>query len=129
MGHPNEDLLRKGYSAFMAGNIETVLGILDESIVWNVPGRSPIAGTYKGPQEVLGFFGKLAEHSGGTFSLDVVDICANDTYGYVNVRGTATRDGKSIDQAGMHVWRIVNGKAVEFLSYTEDQYVEDEFFS
>jgi hypothetical protein len=36
MAHPNEDLLRRGYEAFGAGDIDTVLGIFDHGIVWHV---------------------------------------------------------------------------------------------
>jgi ketosteroid isomerase-like protein len=36
MAHPNEDLLRRGYEAFAAGDINTVLAIFSDDIAWHV---------------------------------------------------------------------------------------------
>jgi uncharacterized protein len=46
---------------------------------------------------VFGFFGRLAEETGGTFRLDVHDIIANDEHTAVLATLTATRGDKSIE--------------------------------
>ena len=43
----------------------TVLGVLDKQIRWHVPSQSPLSGDYSGHEEVLGFFKKSMELSGG----------------------------------------------------------------
>jgi ketosteroid isomerase-like protein len=129
MSHPHEDLLRSAYAAFGQGDIPTVMATMAADIVWTVPGRTGFAGTYKGHDEVLGFFGKLMEAAEGTFTLEVLDVCANDSYVYAQVHETASRNGATLDQYGVHVWKMAGGKAVEFFGMSRDPYAEDEFFA
>lgn len=74
MAHPNEDLVRRGFAAFGAGDIATLGELFADDIVWHVGGRSPISGDYKGKDEVFGFFAQLAERAGGTLHVDVHDV-------------------------------------------------------
>jgi uncharacterized protein len=41
------------YEAFSRGNIQSVLTMLAEDILWHVPGRGPLSRNYRGPDEVL----------------------------------------------------------------------------
>ena len=43
MSHPNEEVLRRGYEAFAKGDLDTVMSIFDEDIVWR-PGAGPWRG-------------------------------------------------------------------------------------
>jgi ketosteroid isomerase-like protein len=67
--------------------------------------------------------------SGGTFSIDIHDILANDGHAVVMVRARAKRSGKSLDVQECHVWHLSNGKATEFWDVTFDLYAADEFWS
>jgi hypothetical protein len=42
--NPNLETLRVGYEALVAGNLDTVAGLLAEGIKAHVPERSPVAG-------------------------------------------------------------------------------------
>lgn len=57
--HPNLELLRRGYAAYGAGDMDTINELLADDVVWHVAGRSPIAGDYSGKEQVFGLFGKL----------------------------------------------------------------------
>ena len=127
--HPNAELVRRGYDAFSKGDMDTINEIFADDIVWHIPGRSPLAGDYKGKNEVFGFFGQLAERSGGTFSLDVHDILGNDEHVVAMTQERAERGGQSLDVHGVHVWHVRDGKAVEFWGVTDDAYAEDDFWS
>ncbi len=59
----NIETAKKGYAAFAASDIETVLGIFDDNVEWVVPGNSTVSGTYRGKAEVTEWFAKLAEQS------------------------------------------------------------------
>ena len=96
MAHSNEDLLRRGYEAFATGDIDTVLTAFADDIAWHVGGSNQTSGDYHGHQEVMGFFVKLMELSGGSFRLDVHDILANDTHGIVLATAHGQRDGSSL---------------------------------
>jgi hypothetical protein len=55
-----------------------VLGILDKGIRWHVPGQSPLSGDYIGHEQVLGFFQKSMELSGGTLRIELHEFVASD---------------------------------------------------
>ena len=57
----NKELIKKGYAAFSSGDVETVMDLFDDDIVWVQPGKSVISGTYRGKAEVMELFGELAE--------------------------------------------------------------------
>jgi ketosteroid isomerase-like protein len=129
MAHPNADLLRHGYDAFAKGDIPTALGVMAEDITWHVPGRSPLSGDYKGHEEVLGFFAKSMELSGGTLRIDIDQILCEDERAVILCTVSAERNGQSWSSPEIQVWRVVDGKAVEFQEFAGDQQTEDEFWS
>lgn len=57
----NKEIIRRGYEAFAAGDVETVMSLFDDNIEWVQPGGSVLSGTYHGKGEVGGFLAKLAE--------------------------------------------------------------------
>jgi ketosteroid isomerase-like protein len=57
----NIEIVKKGYDAFAAGDIETVMSLFDDNIEWVQPGRSTVSGTYHGKGEVSAYLAKLAE--------------------------------------------------------------------
>jgi uncharacterized protein len=129
MAHPNEDLVRRGFAAFGTGDIATLRELLADDVIWHVGGRSPITGDYKGIDEVLGFFAQLAERAGGTFRVDVHDLLANDEHVVALVKGTAERDGKTLNDNGAQVFHVQGGKVTEEWFHAGDQYATDEFWS
>ncbi len=123
MGHPNEDLLRKGYDAFSRGDLNA-LPFADD-IVFHIPGDSPLAGDYKGKPQVLGFLGQVMERSGGSFRLEVHDLAASNDHviGLTNHRGR--RNGKSAAYNSVHVWHIKDGKLAELFEFPEQPAFDD----
>ena len=59
----NIELIKKGYDAFTAGDVETVMSLLDDNIEWVQPGDSAISGTYHGKAELGEYLSRLAEKS------------------------------------------------------------------
>jgi ketosteroid isomerase-like protein len=128
MAHPNEDLVRRGFAAFRTGDIATLRELFADDILWHVGGRSPIAGDYKGKDEVLGFFAQLAERAGGTFRVDIHDVLANDEHVVALVKGTAEREGKTLNDNGAQVFHVQGGKVTEEWFHPGDQHANDDFW-
>ena len=59
----NKELIRKGYEAFAAGDVETVMSLFDDDVEWVQPGESTVSGTFHGKTEVMEYMGRLAEKS------------------------------------------------------------------
>ena len=114
MAHPNQELLQGGYEAFGRGDIPAVLEVFADDIKWHVSGRSTVAGDYEGHDEVLGFFERLMDLSGGTFKLEIHDFTASDDHVVVLTSETAQRGANSIRDNNVHVWHVKDGKATEF---------------
>ncbi|MDQ3677801.1 MAG: nuclear transport factor 2 family protein [Actinomycetota bacterium] len=130
MTQSDAELLRSGYEAFAGGDVPAVLALFSEDIAWHVSGRSPIAGDYRGHDEVLGFFGALGERSNGTFKLDVQQILdSGDGTVVALVTETAHREGARLDVSAVHVWQLREGKATSFRGFMADDYAVDEFWS
>src|SRR2546421_2339807 len=102
MSHANEDTLRTVYDAFAKGDVATVMGLLTDDIKYHISGGSLVSGDYSGKDEVLGFFGKLMQLSGGTFQLEVLDILANDEHGVTLTMERGQREGKTLERSEEH---------------------------
>jgi ketosteroid isomerase-like protein len=59
----NIELVKKGYEAFAAGDIDTVMSLFDDNTEWVQPGDSAISGTYHGKRELGELVSRLAEKS------------------------------------------------------------------
>lgn len=130
MAHPNEELLRGGYEAFARGDLDAVRSLFSEDIAWHIPGRTPMSGDYRGHDEVFGFFGQVFELSGGTFSVEVHDILANDDHAVALVTEHAERPGRgTLDAKEAHVWHLAGGKATEFWGAPFDLHATEAFWS
>ena len=126
--HPNATVARKMVTAFRQGDLATVGATFADDAVWDLPGRSVVAGRYHGPDEIIGFLAKAFELSGGSLSLELIDITASD-WGAVQVqRVTADHDGRTLDCVEVLAHQIVDGKIVHTY-HRPDQYAIDAFFS
>ena len=126
--HPSASLLANGYRAFAARDIPAVLGVFAHDIGWRVPGDNPVSGSYKGHEEVVGFFSQLMGRSGGTFSLDVHDIVVGDGRVVALVTEHAGAGAAILASPAAHIWRLADGKLTEFTEYHEDQAAVDAFW-
>jgi ketosteroid isomerase-like protein len=127
MANANEEMLRTVYDAFTKGDVATVMGLATDDITYHVSGRGRVSGDYSGKGEVLGFFGKLMELSGGTFHLEVLDILANSEHGITLTMERGQREGRTLENRAVHVWDIRDGKCARFRGYNEEGW--DEFWS
>jgi ketosteroid isomerase-like protein len=121
--------MRRGYAAYVGGDMNVINELFADDIVWHVAGRSLIAGEYRGKQEVFGFFAKLQEMSQGTSTLEVHDLLASDDHGVAIVVESATRNGRAFQGQATHVLHLHDGKVTEFWDAHPDQYASDEFWS
>lgn len=121
MAHPNQDLAMQAYKAFAARDMATLDRLMADDVRWHVAGTSAVSGDYDGKQQVFELFGALSERSGGTFSLDIHDILANDDHAVALVKTVAEGDGQRLEDDAVHVMHVKDGRVVSFYSYQWDQ--------
>ena len=127
--HPNVELTRQGYEAFAKGDLATLSELMADGVTWHVLGVGSLDGTYRGREDVFGFFGRLAEETGGTFRLDVHDVLANDGHAVALCTLSASRGGKSIEVPVANVSHMRDGKITEFWSSTTDPQASIDFWT
>src|SRR5262245_8005094 len=129
MGESNAVIVRKAYEAFAQGNIPAVFAAFDAGITWHVPGHSPLSGDYTGHDQIGGFFQRIIELSDGAFSIAVNNVLSDGDLVVVLAVINARRNEVSASFPAVHVWRMKNGKAIEFREYSGDEQREDRFWS
>jgi ketosteroid isomerase-like protein len=129
MSEANAAIIRKAYQDFAQGDIPAVFAAFDPAITWHVPGHSPLSGDYRGHEEIAGFFGRTMELSGGIFGIELHNVLADGDLVVVLATVTAQRGGVAASFPEVHVWRLRDGKAVEFREYQGDEQREDRFWS
>jgi ketosteroid isomerase-like protein len=120
MTQSNVEILQDLYASFAAGDVPAVVAAFADEMTWQIPGDSPIAGSFTGADEIVGLFGTLAEISGGTYRQDVTDMLFNDDDSVaVFVTGHAERKGRSASFDQIHVWKLAGGKTLSFRSFQD----------
>jgi ketosteroid isomerase-like protein len=130
MAHPNEDLVRKGYKAFGEGDMATLGSLYSSDAVHAATGNNPLAGDYKGVDDILAYYGKLFEVSGGTFKAELqsVKVEGDDTV-LATHRNSGQRDGKTLDQDETLTFTIADGKIARIEESHSDPAAYDAFWS
>lgn len=130
MAHPNETLIREAYAAFSRGDLEWLRNnAFSESVTYHIAGKSMIAGDYEGVDAVLGFFVRLAEETGGTFKVELVDVLANDERAVALHKGSGTRGGAKLEAMELLLFAMSDGKVTEVWPHPRDLYAVDAFWS
>lgn len=126
----NVDIITGIYTAFGTGDIDAVLAVLADDIVWMEAENFPYADNnpYVGPQAVLE--GVFARVGGEWDNFSVVDIqvldMANDMVLVTGrYQGTNKATGKSVDAQVVHHYTLKDGKAIKFQQYTDTKQFAD----
>jgi uncharacterized protein len=123
-----ESVVRRAYQNFESGDLDLLGVVMAQDVIWHEPGRSRLAGDYKGPQAVLGFLGQLKARSGGTFKVEILDVLSEPERVVVFQRETATRNGNALDVIAAVDFEIHHAKITEVTVYQADTYTFDEFW-
>jgi uncharacterized protein len=96
------ELLHAAQGAFYAGGPEAPLrALLTDDIVWTVPGRNAIAGTYRGIDEVMAYFARRRDLAQRSFRMHPGEVLVGTDHVAVLTDGSATIGGRE------HRWSTV----------------------
>jgi len=118
MSEANVAVVRGLYEAFARGDIPAVLGAMSPDLVWNEAENFIYAdgNPYRGPEAVLtGVFARLGSEWDGFVAKPEEYLDAGDTVVALGrYAGTYKATGRPLDAWMAHVWRLEDGRAVEF---------------
>ena len=119
--HPNEQLLRDLDQAQIRGDVQTLFGFFVDDVVAHFPGKSSVAGEYKGKGQFLKMFERWLERT-PEFTFDPHAYFADDQHGVCIQFSHYKRGKEQLDSNDVIVYHFRDGKISEvwFLSYDED---------
>ncbi|MBV9323606.1 MAG: nuclear transport factor 2 family protein [Chloroflexi bacterium] len=124
MGHPNEHRLRDLYALFARGDMPGFLAGCTDDVVFTVPGPNQITRGQASAVFTKENFGDLVtpvmQISGGSFSEEVIDVCANDEHGVLLLVHRLQREGKPVEYRTAHVVQLTDGKIAAWQEWPGD---------
>jgi ketosteroid isomerase-like protein len=123
-------LVRRGYEAINAPDLETLAELFDENASWHTPGLSPLAGDAIGRAAVLAKFGRYVGETGGTFRADLQRVLTDEDGRVLGIHhNTAERNGRNLDVYCCVVFELRNCRIVDGREHFHDLHAWDEFWS
>lgn len=121
--------VEKLYRTLAAGDVPTVLGLLDDKVEWTEASGFPYSGTYYGPQAVLeGVFAKTAAEWDG-YKVEPSRLVAegDEIVSLGTYSGTYKATGKSFSARFAHSFAVKGGKVVRFEQIVDSAEVNKPF--
>ncbi|MEU6740181.1 nuclear transport factor 2 family protein [Streptosporangium sandarakinum] len=128
--HPNAGVVRSAYDALAKNDLDHVRdSLLADDVVFHVPGRGALAGDHRGKEEVIGYLRRLGEVTKGALRFEPEAFLADDDRVAAILRVVGERGGRVLDERGVHVFRVADGRITERWSFPQDSYAVDEFLA
>ena len=119
----NTRLVQSAYEAFGRGDLAALGDVMADDVEWMNPGDpadDPNAGTLKGKEAVLGWFGGLASTLDFTTFEPREFIAQNDNVvSLVYAEATVRDTGRVLLNHEAHVWTFRDGKIARFQNYQD----------
>jgi uncharacterized protein len=127
--HPNAALIRRGYAAFSAGDVETLKELIAADAVQHMPGKNMFSGDHHGIDDILAMYGQLSQETGGTFRVDLEEVYANEDTVVTVYHSTGDRGGQHLDSRHALLFMMRDGRAVDLNDIAVDMDAEDRFWA
>lgn len=125
----NVELVRRGYTAFNAGDMATLSDMFAEDAVWYVAGSGVLSGIKQGRDAVLAYFGELGARTQGSFQANLEDIVGGENHTVAIQQTRAENNGKTLDMATVITFVVRDGKITEGREFFEDTAKADDFWT
>jgi ketosteroid isomerase-like protein len=124
--HPNEKVLRDLDEAQMNDDVEGFLSHFADDVVVNMPGKSALAGIYKGKDQFMEVFQRFMERT-PEYSFEPHAYLADDEHGVSLQRSHYKRGDQRLDTNDTFICHFREGKVSEVWFSTDDPYGTDAF--
>jgi len=119
-------VLRDYAQAWLAGDLERVLGAYHDEIVLHYMGESPLAGTHVGKDAVFPVLGQ-ASYRASRKLVDIEDVLVGDTLGALLATEDLGEPPRRVRR--ILLYRVKDGQLRECWLYDEDQRFVDALWS
>jgi ketosteroid isomerase-like protein len=125
----NAEAVRGLFAAFARKDAFALRSAFAPEAVWVVPGDGVMAGTYRGPEEILRFLGRLPRETGGTYASRLIDVLSSEERAAALYRATGERAGRRLDLDQVLLFRFEEGRIRHVLALPTDPAVFDAFWA
>ena len=108
-----EQFLGHQHAMYAGGGIEPAANMLADDVVWHVPGRSPIAGDYRGRDAVITYFTTRRQLAGGSIAITQHGELTGPDVLVQLADGHATLGEEELDWRTAGVYRVANDRIAE----------------
>ena len=120
---------RTYFEALSAKDFATVAGMFADDVRWHQPGGNRFSGTHDGGAAVGELLAGMTTVSEGTFELTLTGpLMANGALVAAPIHFAAKREGAVMDQDGVDVLRVEDGRIAEAWLFSGDAAEEDAFW-
>ena len=116
----NDALVRRIFEAFARKQGLALRGLFAEDAVWTVPGRSIMAGTHRGREQIFRFLSRLPKETDGTYGSELLDVLASHERAAALYRARGRRGGRELALDQVLLFRIADGLVQEVLALPSD---------
>jgi ketosteroid isomerase-like protein len=128
MTHPNAEVVQKLFQAYESGDGVMLDELFADDVTLHMPGKGPLAGTFQGKAQVLGWFEQMGAAAGESFRAEIHSITGDDDHGVALVTESGQKNGKNYEWREVDVFHVRDGKITEGWILIDDLYAADEFF-
>jgi len=114
--------------ALLKGDFKSVFETMSDNIVWHMGGEGPLSGIVKGKEALGERLGEFTKRSNGTFRVITNWAASNDCFVVASVVSLAEKEDQKLNDPGIDLFRIENGKIQEVWTFAEQQEEEDKFW-
>lgn len=114
--------------ALSRGDFEAAFETMADTIVWHMGGESSLSGIIKGKQALGERLGEFAKRSNGTFRVMTEWAASNDCFVAASVVSLAEKGDEKLNDPGIDLFKIEDGKIQEVWTFAQYQTVEDKFW-
>lgn len=126
LGDPRVKAVLAYQHAVAAGDLDSARQVFHPDVTYTVAGDSALTGTYRGPDAVMGYLGRLMELTRGTYAISRMRwVTSPDRVGLLT-RNHAERDGKRLSWDELIVFEFVDGRKKRISHFSGDQQSIDE---
>ncbi len=125
-----DELQDAQHELYGGGGAGPVRRLLDPDIVWHVPGESPIAGRYEGPEAVIAYMLRRRDLADGTFRMRRRELMIGEGEHFAALTdGTAIINGRTREWSTLGLYRLRAELFAECRLFPFDQPQFDEIWS
>ena len=124
-----ERIVRRLLEALEARDVVAIAEMLADDVVYHFPGRGPVAGTYRGRDEVLGLFRAFGGLFDGPLAMAGHDVVASEAHVVDLATYTGVRSGQAFTWNAVRLYHVDAGRISEIWLMIGDVYAFDAWMS